>query len=305
MIKFILKRFLIGIPVLFIVASLTFFLMRLTPGGPFDQEKNLPPAIKANVEAKYHLDKPVTTQYFLYMMNLATGDLGPSYKYLNRNVDDIIVQTFPVSFELGFWALLISIVFGITTGIVSALRVNTAVDRISQFFATAGISLPNFVLGVFFILVFSNYLKILPPALWESSRHIVLPSFTLSIAPAAYISRLARSSILEILSKDYIKTARSKGLSEAFILFKHVLRNSLTPVITIIGPLSAALVTGSFIVEYIFSIPGMGKFFITAVTNRDYPLIIGITLIYSALIIIANILVDIVYTIIDPRIRPE
>jgi len=303
MTKFILKRVLWGIPVLFIVASLTFLLMHMVPGGPFDQEKNLPPAIKANIEAKYHLDKPVTTQYLLYMLTLIKGDFGPSYKYLTRNVNDIIIQTFPVSLELGLWAFLISIIIGICTGIISALRVNTSIDRISQFFATAGISLPNFVLAVLLILIFANFFKLLPPALWEGSRYAILPAFTLGLGPAAYISRLLRGSILEILSRDYIKTARSKGLSEPLILFKHVLKNSLSPLITILGPLGATLVTGSFIVEYIFSVPGMGRFFITAVTNRDYPLIVGITLIYSALIIVANIIVDILYYVIDPRVR--
>ncbi|OGL42744.1 MAG: peptide ABC transporter permease [Candidatus Schekmanbacteria bacterium GWA2_38_11] len=303
MIKLIFRRFLWGIPVLFFVASLTFSLMHVVPGGPFDKEKNLPPAIQKNIEEKYHLDKPVITQYLLYMLSLSKGDLGPSYKYLGRNVNDIISQTFPVSLELGLWAFVIAIILGISTGIISAVRVNTLIDRVSQFVATAGISMPNFVLAVLLILIFSEYLKALPAALWESSRYAILPSLTLSLGPAAYISRLTRGSIIDILGKDYIKTARAKGLSEPLILFKHVIRNSISPIITILGPLGATLVTGSFIVEYIFSIPGMGKFFITAVTNRDYPLIMGITLIYSALIIIANIFVDILYSVIDPRVR--
>lgn len=305
MAKFILKRFLLGVPVLFIVASLTFFLMHIVPGGPFDQEKNLPPEIKANIEAKYHLDKPVAIQYLIYMSNLSKGDFGPSYKYLTRNVNDIIAQTFPVSAELGIWAFITAIVLGISTGIISAIRVNTFIDRISQFFATVGVSIPNFVLAVLLILIFSNILKLLPSALWESPRHIILPAITLGIGPAAYISRLVRGSIIETMNKDYIKTARSKGLSEPLILFKHILRNALSPVVTILGPLGATLVTGSFIVEYIFSIPGIGRFFITAVTNRDYPLIIAITLIYTALIIAANIVVDILYSLIDPRVRVE
>ena len=303
MLKLILKKFLWGIPVLFFVASLTFFLMHIVPGGPFEKEKNLPPAIQKNIEEKYHLDKPVITQYLLYMLSLSKGDFGPSYKYLGRNVNDIISQTFPVSLELGLWAFAIAVIMGISTGIISAVRANTLIDRVSQFVATAGISMPNFVLAVLLILCFSEYLKLLPPALWESSRYVILPSLTLSLGPAAYISRLTRGSIIDVLGKDYIKTARAKGLSESVILFKHVIRNSISPVITILGPLGAGLVTGSFIVEYIFSIPGMGKFFITAVTNRDYPLIMGITLIYSVLIIIANIFVDILYSVIDPRVR--
>jgi len=305
MAKFILKRFLLGFPVLFIVASLTFFLMHIVPGGPFDQEKNLPQEIKINIEAKYNLDKPVAIQYFIYMSNLAKGDFGPSYKYLTRNVNDIIAQTFPVSAELGILAFITAIVLGISTGIISALKVNTLIDRLSQFFATVGVSIPNFVLAALLILVFSNILKLLPSALWESPRHIILPAITLGIGPAAYISRIVRGSIIETMNKDYIKTARSKGLSEPLILFKHILKNALSPVVTILGPLGATLITGSFIVEYIFSIPGIGKFFITAVTNRDYPLIIGITLIYTALIIVANIVVDIIYSLIDPRVRVQ
>ncbi len=305
MAKFILKRFLLGFPVLFIVASLTFFLMHIVPGGPFDQEKNLPPEIKANIEAKYHLDKPVAIQYLIYMSNLSKGDFGPSYKYLTRNVNDIISQTFPVSAELGIWAFITAVLLGISTGIISAIRVNSYIDRMSQFFATVGISIPNFVLAVLLILIFSNILKLLPSALWESPRHIILPAITLGIGPAAYISRIVRGSIIEIMNKDYIKTARAKGLSESLILFKHILRNALSPVVTILGPLGATLVTGSFIVEYIFSIPGIGRFFITAVTNRDYPLIIAVTLIYTTLIIAANIVVDILYSLIDPRVRVE
>ena len=258
MLLFIVKRFLWGIPVLLTVATLTFAIMHIVPGGPFDKEKKLPPEIKANVEAKYHLDKPVHKQYILYLYGLIKGDLGPSYKYLGRDVRDIIKDTFPVSIQLGFLSLLISIIIGIGTGIISGIKSDTWWDRMTILFATTGISLPNFILGAILILLFSHFYKILPPALWEGWRYMILPSITLGFAPASYIARLTRSSVIDVMDKDYIRTARAKGLRGRNIVLKHVLKNSIMPVITILGPIIAALVTGSFIVEYIFSIPGMG-----------------------------------------------
>ena len=305
MLSFILKRLLWGIPVLLTVATITFIVMHIVPGGPFDKEKKLPPEIKANVEAKYHLDRPIYEQYLLYLYGLSKGDLGPSYKYLGRDVKDIIRESLPVSIELGLLALLISIILGISTGIVSAIRPGSILDRISVFSSVAGISIPNFVLGALLVLVFAHIYKVLPPALWEGWRYMILPALSLGLAPAAYIARLTRSSILDVINKDYIRTARAKGLSEPYIIMRHVLINSIMPVITILGPITATLVTGSFTVEFIFSIPGMGKFFITAVTNRDYPLIMGVTLIYAILIIVANIIVDLIYGFVDPRIRLE
>lgn len=300
---FILRRTLWAIPVLWVVATVTFFVMHVVPGGPFDREKKLPPEIKANVEAKYHLDQPVHRQYFLYMKGLVRGDLGPSYKYLGRTVNDVIADTLPVSMQLGLLALLIALIFGLIAGMISSITAHTLWDRVSMFFATAGISTPNFVLGALLIYFFSHRYKLFPPALWEDFRHAILPAITLGLAPAAYIARLSRSSILETNRQDYVRTARAKGLSEAAILFRHILRNAISPVVTILGPLTAALVTGSFVVEFIFSVPGMGKFFITAVTNRDYPLIMGVTLIYAMLIVTANLLVDLLYTLIDPRVK--
>ena len=305
MLLFIFKRFLWGIPVLLTVATLTFAIMHIVPGGPFDKEKKLPPEIKANVEAKYHLDKPVHKQYILYLYGLIKGDLGPSYKYLGRDVRDIIKDTFPVSIQLGVLALFISIIIGIGTGVIAGIKSNTIWDRMTILFATTGISLPNFILGAILILLFSHFYKILPPALWEGWRYMILPSITLGFAPAAYIARLTRSSVIDVMDKDYIRTARAKGLRGRNIVLKHVLKNSIMPVITILGPITAALVTGSFIVEYIFSIPGMGRFFVTAVTNRDYPLIMGVTLIYTVIIVLANVIVDILYTLLDPRVKIE
>lgn len=305
MILFIARRLLWGVLVLFVVATLTFGIMHLVPGGPFDKEKPLPPEIKANVEAKYHLDKPLWEQYLRYLGGLLQGDLGPSYKYLGRNVTDIIRDTLPVSFELGLWAVLIALVFGISAGVLSATRPGSGADYGSIFFATLGISVPSFVLGSILIMLFSHFLRILPPALWEGWRYTVLPAVTLGLLPMAYLARLTRSSLLDVIHKDYIRVARAKGLGESRILFKHALTNAISPVVTFLGPLAATLVTGSFVVEFIFSVPGMGRFFITAVTNRDYPLIMGVTLVYTTLIVLANIVVDLLLTWFDPRIRLE
>ena len=303
MMLFVLKRILWGIPVVLVVATITFGILHIVPGGPFDKEKPLPPEIKANVEAKYHLDKPLFKQYIRYIWALAHGDLGPSYKYLGRTVNDIIRDTFPVSIELGLWAVLISLVIGVGSGLVSAIWPRSWADHSSMFFAIAGISIPSFVLGAFLILIFSFVFRIFPPALWEGWRYVVLPAVTLSLLPTAYLARLTRSSLLEVIHKDFIRTAKSKGLGSGYIILKHALANSISPVITFVGPLTATLVTGSFVVEYIFSVPGMGRFFITAVTNRDYPLIMGVTLVYTVLIVLANIVVDILLAWLDPRIR--
>ncbi len=302
---FVIRRVLWAIPVLWLVASLTFVMMHLVPGGPFDREKKLPPEIMANIEAKYHLDKTLGTQYLLYLKGLVQGDFGPSYKYVGRSVSDVIADSLPVSIHLGLVALGFALILGVAAGTLSAALHGSAWDRGSMFFATAGISIPNFVLGALLIQFFSHYLKVLPPALWEDGRHAILPAIALGLAPAAYIARLCRSSILEQMQENYVRTARAKGFSETAVLLRHILINAISPVITILGPLTAVLVTGSFVIEFIFSVPGMGKFFITAVSNRDYPLIMGVTLVYAALIVFANLVVDLLYLLIDPRVQLE
>lgn len=302
MLRYFIKRILHGIPVLITVATITFFIMHIVPGGPFDREKKLPPEIIANIEAKYHLDKPVWQQYLLYMSQIVKGDMGPSYKYTGRDVSAIIRDTFPVSLVLGLCAVLVTLGLGIPAGILSAYRPNTFLDRFCIFLATLGISVPSFVLGTILILLFSNYFHWFPPALWEGPRHVVMPALALGAGFAGYIARLTRASILEALSSDYIRTARAKGLSEPVVLLKHALKNSISPIVSVMGPLTAGLITGSFVIEFIFSIPGMGNYFITAVTNRDYPLIMGVTLVYAVLIVLANIAVDMIYRILDPRV---
>ncbi len=305
MIRFLIKRLLISIPVLLIIALISFILMYTVPGGPFDKEKKLPPEIKANVEAKYHLDKPVWTQFAIYIYNLVLGDMGPSYKYLGRSVKDILKDTFPVSLQLGLLAFMIPLFIGIPLGIIAAVYRNTFIDKISMFTAVLGITIPHFVLGAILILVFGHTLKLLPPALWEGWSNMLLPAITLGIGPTAYIARLTRASILEVLHKDFVRTAFAKGLPYSKIILKHVLKNALTPIISVMGPILAGLVAGSFVVEYIFSIPGMGRYFITAVTDRDYPLIMATTMVYAVLIVIANIVVDVLYKVVDPRVRLE
>ena len=303
MLKYFFKRLLQGIPVLFVVATLTFIIMRLVPGGPFDQEKKLPPEILANIEAKYHLDQSVGVQYLFYLKQLIHGDMGPSYKYIGRDVTDIILDTFPVSITLGLLAMLIVVGVGVPVGVWSAYRQNSIVDQVFMFFATLGISIPSFVLGTILVWVMSHKLQWLPPALWEGPRYMILPAIALGAPFTGYIARLIRSAVLEVLASDYIRTARAKGLTETTILLKHTLKSSIFPIISVLGPLTAGLVTGSFVIEFIFSIPGMGSFFITAVTNRDYPLIMGVTLVYAVLIVVANIFVDMIYMWLDPRVR--
>ena len=302
MLRFIFRRILLGIPVLVTVATLTFLIMHWVPGGPFDTEKILPPEIKANIEAKYHLDKPVSLQYILYMKQLFQGDLGPSYKYLGRDVSDIIYDTFPVSFTLGLCAVFVVLGLGVPAGMISAYWQNSLLDRSVLLIAAMSISIPSFVLGAISVWIFSHYWHWLPPALWEGPRHMILPAFALGAGFAGYVARLTRTTVLDVLSSDYIRTARAKGLTEPVIMFKHVLINSIYPIVSVMGPLTAGLVTGSFVIEFIFSIPGMGRFFITAVTNRDYPLIMGVTLVYAVLIVVANLIVDMIYGWLDPRV---
>ena len=302
MLVFLLRRVLLGIPVLAAVATLTFIIMHCVPGGPFDSDKILPPEIISNIEAKYHLDEPIAVQYVLYLKQIMQGDLGPSYKYIGRDVSDILRDTFPVSFTLGMSAVLVALGLGIPAGVISAYWKNSLLDRSVLLFAAMGISVPSFVLGAVSIWIFSHHWHLLPPALWEGPKYMILPAFALGAGFAGYIARLTRTTVLDVLASDYIRTARAKGLSEFKILLKHVLKNSIYPIVSVMGPLTAGLVTGSFVIEFIFSIPGMGRFFITAVTNRDYPLIMGVTLVYAVLIVTANIVVDMVYGWLDPRV---
>ena len=302
MVKFIVGRVFTGAFVVIVVSSITFFLLRVLPGGPFDQEKKLPPQILINIEQKYRLTEPVFKQYLIYMNGLLRGDFGPSYKYVDRTANDIIRDTLPVSMELGLVALLTCIILGTSVGTISATRPRGLLDFIAVSISTALVSVPSFVIGAVLIYVFSVKLGWFPAALWGDARHLVLPALTLALGPAAYLARLVRASMLETYQATFVRTARAKGLSEIRVVVKHIFRNALIPVVTVLGPITAYLITGSFVVEHIFAIPGMGRFFVFAVSNRDYPLVMGITIVYTVILVMANLLVDILYIVLDPRI---
>jgi oligopeptide transport system permease protein len=305
MISILLKRFVHGLIVLWAVATLTFLLLRLAPGGPFDSERKLPPEIIANLEAKYHLNEPVLEQYVRYLAGLAHGDLGPSYKYLDRGVTEVIADTLPTSALLGILAILFTLVVSFPLGFFAASHRESIIDRLCLFIGTLGISLPNFILGALLIWAVALQLGWLQAGRWDDWSSVILPMITLGAAPTAYVSALLRSSLIETLGEDFVRTARAKGVREHSVLARHALRNSLIPILTVMGPLTATLLTGSFVVEYVFAIPGMGRFFITAVTDRDYPLIMGVTLVYTAILVSANFAVDLLYGWVDPRIRTE
>jgi oligopeptide transport system permease protein len=336
MTKYIIRRILSFIPVLLVVIFFTFVLMRAIPGGPFDRagDKSLPPSVVANKEAKYHLDWPLWKQFLSYVigddlmgedgisLGLIRGDLGPSLKYTNQDVNDIVATTLPVSFQLGVLSLLLAIIIGIPTGVMAALHQNTWIDYTATFFAVIFLAIPSLVLAPVLIWIFSLVLGWFPVATWGSKppfvlgifphlselnidyvRHAMLPVFALGTAASATVCRLTRGSLLQVIREDYIRTARSKGLRERSVVIIHGLKNSMIPVVTIMGPLFAALVTGTFIVEQIFGINGMGKHFIQSIGNRDYQVITGVTLIYAIFLVVANLLVDITYAWLDPRIR--
>lgn len=271
MTRIVLNRFITGLFVILSVITITFFLLRILPGGPFDLEKKLPPQIQKNIEAKYNLDQPVWKQYVLYLKDLVRGDFGPSYKYVDRSVNEIIGETLPVSFELGIVALLLSILIGLSAGVISFISSKGILDYISITFSTVLVSVPSFVVGAVLIYFFSIKLKWFPAALWEGFDYIVLPALTLAAGPAAYIARLVRASMLDISNENFVRTARAKGLGEFTVVTKHILFNAFIPVITVLGPITAFLVTGSFVVEHIFAIPGIGRFFCSGGNKQGLP----------------------------------
>ena len=305
MIRFIIRRLLGIIPVLFVVVTLVFFMVRLAPGGPFDTEKSVPQEVRENLEAYYHLDLPLPRQYLMYLGRVLHGDLGPSFKNSNFSVNELIGLGFPVSLELGLYALVIALVIGLGSGISASLKPNTARDYVPMSLAMAGICIPNFVLGPLLVLVFALWLGWLPAAGWDGPLHKILPALTLGAAYAAYVARLTRGSMLEVLSQDFIRTARAKGLSEARVVLRHALRGGIQPVVSFLGPATAGLLSGSFVIETIFQIPGLGRFFVQAAFNRDYTMILGTVLFYASLILVFNLAVDVIEAFLDPRIREE
>lgn len=305
MAAFLLRRSLHSLLVIFVVTTLTFVLLRLAPGGPFDRERKLPAEVMANIEAKYHLNESLTKQYFRYIAGVARGDLGPSYKYLDRDVNRVIRETLPTSIVLGALAVLFALLVSLPAGLIAACFRNSWIDRSCMFVASLGISIPHFILGAMLIWGVALQLGWLQAGRWDGWNSAVLPMITLGSAPAAYLAALFRSTLIETLAEDFIRTARAKGLKDSAVVLRHAVRHSLVPLLTVLGPLTAALLTGSFVVEYVFAIPGMGRFFITAVTDRDYPLIMGVTVVYTSLLVSANFIVDLLYGLVDPRIRTE
>ena len=300
---YIIKRFFMMIVTIFIIATLTFFLMRSIPGSPFDEERTSNPTIQANLEKFYKLDQPVGVQYVHYLKSIVTFDFGPSIKKPNESVNTLLARGFPISFELGMVTILVAVISGIILGTFAALRHNGIIDYMAMTFAVVGISVPNFVLATLLIQQFAVTWPLLPPATWGSPLHMILPTLALATGPMAIIARLTRASMLEVLTQDYIKMARAKGLSPFRIVVRHALRNALMPVVTILGTMLAGILTGTFVIEKIFAIPGMGKYFVESINNRDYPVIMGSTVFYSAFLVFMLFLVDIVYGFLDPRIK--
>lgn len=305
--KYIIKRLLGMIPTLLVIVTLSFFIVRIAPGGPFDGERALPEVIKKNIEAKYHMDEPLIQQYGRYLFDVLRGDLGPSYKYKDHDVNSLIFNSLPNSIILGSMAMLVALVFGITLGIVAALKQNTVLDYIPMALAALGLSIPLFVVGPLLQYVFAMQLKILPTSGWFMDGEAplttaVLPVAALSFAYYADVARLTRSSMLETLRSDYIRTAKAKGMKQSTIIFKHAMKGAMLPIVSYLGPAFAGIITGSIVVEQVFRVPGLGKFFVQSSFNRDYTLIVGVVIVYSTILVIMNFLVDIVYSLLDPRI---
>ena len=304
--RFIGFRVLQSIPVLLVVITVTFFLVRIAPGGPFSSEKAVIPEVKAALEAKYRLNLPMFEQYTAYLGDLAQGDLGPSFKYPGRTVNELIAAGFPVTAELGFYALLVAISIGGIAGVIAALRPNTAQDYIPMSVAMIGICVPSLLMGPILILIFGIYLEWLPVSGWgDMPGDKILPAITLGSTYAAYIARLSRAGMLEVMSQDYIRTARAKGLPEWRVVTGHALRGGMIPVVAFLGPAFAGLLSGSFVVETIFQIPGLGRFYVQAAFNRDYTMILGATVFLATLIVVFNLLSDILAAWMNPRLRSQ
>ena len=303
MLKFITRRLLETIPVLLAIFTGSFLLMHAAPGGPFDAERRVTPEIQRSLEAHYCLDKPLWQQYTDHLRKiLLHGDLGPSYRYANRSVNELIAEALPASLKLGLLGMLVALGIGVPAGMIASLRPNTALDYLPMSLAMTGVSVPGFVLGPLLVLAFALHLKWFNPSGWDEPADVVLPALTLGLFYAAYLARLTRAGMLEVLGQDYIRTARAKGAGEARVLFRHALRGGLLPVVSFLGPALAGIISGSFVVENIFQLPGLGRYFVTAALNRDYTMVIGTTLFFAVLIIGFNLLVDLLQVALNPRL---
>lgn len=306
MINYILKRLFYSIVTIWVVITLTFFLMHKIPGGPFDSEKKLPPQVQANLEEKFGLNKPLGEQYTTYLKNVVLhGDFGPSMRYEGKSVNDVISYSFPATAKLGLCSVGFALILGLYMGITAALHQGKWQDNLCMVIATLGVTVPSFVMATFFIYFFAVYLGWFPAVGFDGPKNIVLPAVALGGYATAFIARLSRSSLLEVIRQDYIKVAKAKGLAKAKIIYKHALKNSLIPIITYLGPLLAGVLTGSFVIETLFGIPGLGREFVQSIGNRDYTTTLGVTIFYSTLLVGCNLLVDLLYVTIDPRIKLE
>ncbi len=303
MARFIIHRTISMLIALWIIITLTFFLMHAVPGGPFAREKKLPEAILKNIEARYKLDQPVIVQYIDYLKHLMRWDLGPSFKFEGRTVNQIIREGFPVSATLGIVAISIAILVAFPAGVISALRQNGWQDNVAMFLSVIGIAVPNYVFSALLMYVLAYKLGWFPAALWGTPKHVVLPALALAAQPCAYLARLIRSSMLEVLNQDFIRTAKAKGLPGYLVLYKHAMKNALIPVVTYLGPQIAAVTTGSTVIERLFAIPGIGREYVYSIYNRDYTTIMGVTVFYAILLLGINLFIDIIYAFLDPRIQ--
>jgi oligopeptide transport system permease protein len=301
----ITRRLLTSIPTLLVIITIAFFMMRIAPGGPFDLERALPPEIERNVKAAYNLDAPLLVQYWDYLSGVLRGDFGPSFKYRDFTVRELLVTGFPASLRVGGLAILLAVLVGITLGTVAALRQNSALDYAVMATAMTGIAIPNFVMAPLLTLIFGVWLSWLPVAGWEGGapRNLVLPVIALALPQIAYIARLTRGSMIETLHANYVRTARAKGLRERIVVVRHALKGALLPVVSYLGPATAQVVTGSVVIETIFGIPGIGRYFIQGALNRDYTLVMGTVITYAVLIILLNLIVDLVYGLLDPKVK--
>lgn len=305
MLSYTIRRLLGAIPTLLILIGLAFFLIRAAPGGPFDRERSLLPEIEANLRAVYHLDEPLYEQFGRYLWGLLHFDFGPSFQYRDYTVTELITAGFPVSLTLGASAILVAVLFGVTAGSIAALRQNSAVDHAVMAVSMTGISIPNFVMAPLLVLVFSIYLRWLPAGGFGtgSVRNLILPVIALALPQIAYLARLTRGSMIEVLRSNFVRTARAQGLPTWAVVVKHALKPALLPVVSYLGPATAAVITGSVVVEQIFSIPGLGRYFVSAALNRDYTLVMGVVVFYGVLVVLFNLLVDIAYGWLDPKVR--
>ncbi|WP_434353068.1 oligopeptide ABC transporter permease OppB [Psychrobacter sp. HD31] len=305
MFRLILRRLLESIPTLFTLITVSFFMMRLAPGSPFTGERNLPPAVMANIEAKYHLNDPIWLQYFNYLKQLAVGDFGPSFKYKDFSVNELLGQSLPISFEIGFYAFLVALLLGVTLGVIAALKQNSWIDYLTMTFAMTGVVIPSFVKAPLLVLIFAITLKWLPAGGWNDGavQNIILPVTALAFAYVASIARIMRGSMIEVMNSQYIRTARAKGLPLIEIVLKHALRPAMLPVISYLGPAFVGIITGSIVIETIFGLPGIGQLFVNGALNRDYGMVLSLTILVGVLTIIFNAIVDILYAVIDPKIK--